>query len=313
MKTDLKAKSVDELLLEFSNKTPKNYCTKRLSFEGVNNKDVYNITAPFKYGEDTLIIGRVEERKSEMSEAIFFKRMDDDRWIKKNDMPTLKLQDPFITKVNDEFILGGVEIRYKEDNENIIRYKTVFYKGNDLNKLKRFAEGPELMKDIRLVQLSSGKILVFTRPKNESEGANIGYLILNSLDELSAESILNAKLLKNQFSKAEWGGANCLYELSNGLIGVLGHIAKFDEHGNRHYYSASFAFNVKTGQALPMKIIAIRKNFEGGAYKRKDLIDVIFSGGIVRRSDGKAELYCGVSDAEAHRIVIDDPFIEYEK
>lgn len=313
MKTTLKAKSVDELLLEFSDANLQSCCSKRLNFQGVGDRDVYNITAPFKYGQDTLIIGRVEKRDSESSESVFFKNADNNTWIKKEGMDILKLQDPFITKVNDEFILGGVEIRYKEKDKNTILYKTVFYRGNSLENLERFSEGPELMKDIRLVQLNNGKILVFTRPKNEQDGAYIGYLILNSLSELNAENILNAKLFKNQFIKDEWGGANGLYKLSNGLIGVLGHIAKFDNDGNRHYYSTSFAFNPETGETSPIKIIAIRKNFEDGAYKRKDLKDVIFSGGILRREDGKAELYCGVSDAEAHKVLINDPFIQYEK
>ena len=58
----------------------------------------------------------------------------------------------------------------------------------------------------------------------------------------------------------------------------------------------------------PMKLIAVRDNFALGAAKRKDLIDVIFSGGLERNKNKKAMLYCGVSDAEGHRIEIDDPF-----
>lgn len=62
----------------------------------------------------------------------------------------------------------------------------------------------------------------------------------------------------------------------------------------------------------PIKIIATRSNFEKGEFKRKDLIDVIFSGGLIRHKDGYAELYVGASDAEAHKIVIPDPFLQYE-
>jgi len=109
------------------------------------------------------------------------------------------------------------------------------------------------------------------------------------------------------------GGANELHILKNGLIGVLGHIACFDNSGNRHYYPMTFAFNMKTKEASPIKIIATRKNLPAGDYKRKDIIDVIFSGNIVRKENAKAELYCGVSDAEAHKILIDDPFLEYEE
>lgn len=40
--------------------------------------------------------------------------------------------------------------------------------------------------------------------------------------------------------------------------------------------------------------------------------DVVFSGGIGRRGDGMADLYAGISDAEAHRLTIVDPFLRFE-
>ena len=61
-----------------------------------------------------------------------------------------------------------------------------------------------------------------------------------------------------------------------------------------------------------MQIIATRADFPPGASKRPDLEDVIFSGGLVRLPDGKAWFYAGLSDAEAGRILIDDPFVDYE-
>ena len=48
--------------------------------------------------------------------------------------------------------------------------------------------------------------------------------------------------------------------------------------------------------------------FGRDALDAVDLIDVIFSGGLERNKNKKAMLYCGVSDAEGHRIEIDDPF-----
>lgn len=59
-----------------------------------------------------------------------------------------------------------------------------------------------------------------------------------------------------------------------------------------------------------MKMIARRSDFESGESKRPDLADVIFSGGLVRRKDGTAQLYCGVGDAQAHMRLIKDPFLE---
>jgi len=110
----------------------------------------------------------------------------------------------------------------------------------------------------------------------------------------------------------EWGGCNELQLLKNGKVGVLSHIAKYDEAGNRHYYSTVFCFDPENGEYSPMKIIAIRDNFKEGPSKREDIRDVIFSGGLVRK-DGTAQLYCGVSDAQGHRLTIDDPFASFEK
>ena len=57
-----------------------------------------------------------------------------------------------------------------------------------------------------------------------------------------------------------------------------------------------------------MKIIAVRDDFPPGEAKREDLTDVLFSGGLVQLGSGEVELYVGVSDAEAHKIRIPDPF-----
>lgn len=307
-----KPRSVDELLQQYK-KQNKFYTSQKLIFDIHDDRDVYNITAPFKIGEEYFIAGRVEKRDSELSEVMFFVQQGE-KWIKKEGTPILKLQDPFITKINGEFIFGGVEVYPHPTQLGCLGYRTAFYRGKDIYSLEKFAVGPEMMKDIRLLELDNGKILIFTRPQGEIGGrGTIGYIIINSLDELSPEKILEAKLFENQFLKSEWGGANELHRLSNGLIGVLGHIAKFDEEGNRHYYSMTFAFNPTNGEFTQMKIVATRSDFGKAEYKREDLIDVIFSGGIIRNKNGESELYCGISDAEAHKITIDDPFLEYEK
>lgn len=307
-----KPQSVDELLQEYK-KQNKSYKSEKLIFDIQDNRDVYNITAPFKMSEEYIIAGRVEKRDSEISETIFFVQQEK-VWIKKEGAPILKLQDPFFTVIKGELIFGGVEVYSNPIQAGCLGYRTAFYKGKNIYSLEKFAVGPAMMKDIRLLELDNGKILVFTRPQGEIGGrGTIGYIIIDSLDELSEDKILAAKLFKNQFLKSEWGGANELHRLSNGLVGVLGHIAKFDEEGNRHYYSMTFAFNPTDGEITPMKIVAIRSDFGEAEYKRKDLTDVIFSGGMIRNKNGQSELYCGVSDAEAHKITIDDPFLEYEK
>jgi hypothetical protein len=94
---------------------------------------------------------------------------------------------------------------------------------------------------------------------------------------------------------------------------VLGHIASFDEDGARHYHAMTFAFHPNTMEKTAMKLIARRSDFPAGPAKRSDLNDVIFSGGLVRKMGGLAELYVGASDAEAYMIEIPDPFLEYEQ
>jgi hypothetical protein len=89
---------------------------------------------------------------------------------------------------------------------------------------------------------------------------------------------------------------------------VLGHIASFDSMGDRHYYPITCEYKQSSNKLIDMKIIATRSYFPEGDAKRSDLQDVLFSGGLIFREDDKVELYVGVSDAEAHKAVIPNPF-----
>lgn len=305
-----KAISVDKMLLEFENGKTRDLFSK-IKFTGIEEgKDIYNITAPFCDGDKTYIAGRVEARDSEDSQVVFFLKQEDEFALDR-DIEPLQLQDPFIAKVQDKWILGGVEIFDDVEKPGQLNYRTIFYQGDSIQNLKPFAKGPDRMKDIRLCDLKDGRILVMTRPQGEVGGrGKIGYTIIHNLEELGIESICQAKLLENQFLPEEWGGCNELHLLSEGKVGILSHVAKYGKEGERHYYSTAFCFNYEEGTYSPMKIIAVRANFAEGPAKREDLEDVIFSGGLLR-NNGKAELYCGVSDAEGHKITIEDPFLVF--
>lgn len=299
-----------ELLLEYETKNyPVN--SSKIKFKPRDNtKDIYNITAPFFCNGAEWIAGRQEARDSEYAKIAFFKKSEDG-WEEVETKP-ISLQDPFVAKLKDELVLGGVEV-FEEEEGGCLNYRTVFYRGTSVENLERFAKGPDKMKDIRLCELEDGRILVFTRPQGEQGGrGKIGYMIIDKLEDLKEESILKAQIMENQFVSEEWGGANELHRLAGGKIGVLSHIASYDEEGNRHYYSTAFSFHPADGAYTPMKIIAVRSDFKPGPSKRQDLVDVIFSGGLIRLKDNKAELYCGVSDAEGQMAVIEDPFTEYE-
>jgi hypothetical protein len=283
---------------------------ERILFTGVGNNDVYNITAPFDDEGEKVIAGRVESRDSESSTVVFYIQGSDGVWAPREGAPTFGLQDPFFTRIGGDLVLGGVQTFPHPTNPHGLMWRTMFYKGSSIATLQPFFKGPDGMKDLRIIELRDGSIGIFTRPQGEKGGrGKIGYVRIPSLDALSIEVINEAPLLKGQFNDDEWGGANELHLLADGRVGVLGHIACFDEQGDRHYYPMSFFFDPADESHSPIRLIAQRSDFLPGSTKRKDLIDVVFSGGLVRQPNGTAVFYAGISDAEAHRITIPDPFI----
>ncbi|MDP3543957.1 MAG: DUF1861 family protein [Elusimicrobiota bacterium] len=282
---------------------------RKLSFTGIGGRDAYNPTAPFKArfrGRAVEVLAaRVEARDSEESETIFFEKSRG-RWRPLAGAPRLKLQDPFVVRIGGVLVLGGVET-FPQDGG--LGYRTVFYRGASLSTLKRFAAGPDGMKDIRLAELPGGKLLVVTRPQGESGGrGKIAMTVLDGLGALEPGAISRATILEGLFRADEWGGANELHLLNDGRVGILGHVARFDEKGGRHYYPMAFTVDPATGRRTPMKILLERGRLPAGASKRPDLEDILFSGGLIRGKNGTAALYVGAGDAEAYRVEIADPF-----
>ena len=282
--------------------------TGKIHFTGVGGYDVYNITAPFASANKTVIAGRVEPRDQENSTVIFFEE-NDGVWTPIPDAPIFELQDPFVTVIHNELVFGGVEI---EEYEGRLIWKTIFYRGTDIFSLTEFFQGPVGMKDIRLCDLNNGSIGIFTRPQGPIGGrGTIGYAQVNQLEQLTVDVIESATLLEGMFHPMDWGGVNDTCLLDNGEIGVLAHVACYENDRidlERHYYATSFIYSPARKQYRDYKIIAIRDQFEDGPAKRKSLSDVIFSSGL-RWVGGRTILYAGVSDTEAHWIEINDPFL----
>lgn len=292
-----------------------------LVFKGVPGFDVYNCSVPFMWGGQCYIYGRVEKRNEwASSTARLFKRTGKDEFTLTENSMIYQLEDPFVSKIGDEIVLGGTHVQY---NCGKLRgFFCYFYRGMDLEEMRYFTTGPADMKDIRLVQMPDG-IGVFSRPRNEAvrekygSGSVIGFTVIHDLNELSAEVIENAPVVEGLFDKDEWGGCNQLYMLDSGLIGIIGHrsYASTDTDGTNLdvYVNYSFVMDPRTRKALNQKIIGTRLSYPAGGAKKAGLKDCTFTSGIVMRSDGMADLYSGLGDVCEGRTVIDYPFKGFGK
>lgn len=306
-------KSCFELLEDFKQREEKEKIPpgEKLKFEGVGDKDVYNPTAPFEVDGVTYILGRVESRHSEIdTESIFFTEKDG-VWSPDKSKLVFKMQDPFVTKIDNEIIVGGVETSPAPTpkNADALTWKTVFYKGKNLNDLEKFAEGPEGMKGIRIIKLRNGKILVSTRPgsvgsrEKDGIGGKIGFTIIDSLDELNVENINKSKIIEGLFTEGEWGGTNELHLLDDNKVGVLGHKACFkneEREEKKCYYGITFVFDLESEQVSGEKIMATAECFGKGEAKRENLKNVFYPGGL-KIENNEVMLYGGVRDTEAGR------------
>lgn len=290
--------------------------SKRIRFKGPRKQDVYNITAPFRIKRTKHILGRVEPRELEDTTItqFFKKKKNSDTWVPEDGLPSFHLQDPAIKLINGQYVLSGVEVENRPRKEGL-SYRTVFYKGRDLNNLRKFAQGPWGMKGIRLIELPDKKIGVFTRPQGKKGGrGKIGFTIVDSLSQLSPRVFSRAPLISKHFAKGEWGGVNDAVVLNNGKIGVLGHVARFSKDKTlRFYYPIAFCFDPKTREFSTFRLLVRRAELPEGEAKRPDLYNVVYPGGIVRQKDHTAKLYVGVGDAEAYEVTIKDPFEYYEE
>ena len=293
------------------------YDSARVTFCGVEGFDVYNPSIPFVWNGKMYIYGRVEKRSEWARSWIrLFENTGKDEWTLVPDSMIYQLEDPYISIINGTMVMGGTHVRYKQGRGET--YFGYFYRGTDLNDLHYFTTGPEYMKDIRLVQLTNGKIGVFSRPRSEEvrrkygSESIIGFTIIDHLDELTGELIESAPVIDGLFGKDEWGGCNQAYMLSSGLIGVIGHKSyRWINHEGQEiltYLNFSFLFDPLKHEASDIKIIGSRSCYPEGPAKRPDLVDCAFTGGIVGRNDGKVDLYSGIGDCEVGRITIDNPF-----
>lgn len=306
-------------IIELRNEFEQNkqiYESVKLVFHGVEGYDVYNPSVPFTWGDREYVFGRVEKReKWARSYTALFEHSGPDEWTLVQDSVVYQLEDPFVSILEDQLVMGGTHVRFRAGN--IDTYYDYFYKGADVKELEYFTTGPDLMKDIRLVQMGHHQIGVFSRPrsneikKDYGSESMVGFTVIDVLDRLTSETVQDAALIPGIFGKDEWGGCNQALMLDSGSIGVIGHRCyKSLVNGieMQTYLNISFIYDRENNRAVDQKIIGTRSCYPDGPAKAPHLADCAFTSGIVPRKDGKVDLYSGIGDCECGRITIDNPF-----
>lgn len=314
---DRKMKRCQEQVEEFV-KSRKVQKGEILKFQGIEDADVYNPSVTFQSNGITVMAGRVQQREGTLSKVVFFSE-EDGVWTPIVGAPEFELEDPFVTMIQNEIVLGGVRLVW--EGKQLKYWVTDFYRGKDINHLTYVTSGPTHMKDVRLVELKDGRIGVFSRPQGQKMIdkygciAKIGFTVVNCLEEVNAVIIENAPFIEGLFLPDEWGGCNQLHSLKNGLIGVIGHKAYGVDSADEkilHYYGMAFVIHPETREMSELKIISSRDCFPEGPARHERLKDVTFTAGIIRNVDNTAVLYTGLSDCQVGRITIPDPFAAYE-
>ena len=286
-----------------------------LTFEGAEGFDVYNCSLPFT-GTDgkKYIYGRVENPEEWANSTVWlFEQTGKDTFRHVPNSMIYQLEDPFLQRIHGELILGGTHVR--KSRGKVETYYCYFFRGDE-TCMTYFTTGPDYMKDVRLVEMANGKIGVFSRPRQGTyaDGAlsQIGFTVIDNLDDLDADVIAQAPCLKGLLSDGEWGGVNQAYLLESGRIGVIGHMSyeDTDENGDflQIYVNTAFILDPEMRTVTDPVIIGTKSCYPDQVPKRPFLADCCFTTGILPREDGLVELYSGVGDADEGRVTIDNPF-----
>lgn len=307
-------KPIEELISNYE--TSKIIYKKGLLEFDVDGYDVYNCSLPFEFEGKIYVWGRVEKREDwATSLTMLFEKSDGGKFVRKAGVEALPIEDPFIVKIHDEYVLGGSHV--VKEKGLIKTYYMYFYRGKSPFSLKYFTTGPDYMKDIRLVELEDGRIGLFSRPRCQAiideygTESQIGFTIVNSLDEIDAEVIENAEYIPGIFAPKEWGGINQAISFGDGQIGLIGHQCYNlyqDDLEYPVYVNTAIVYDYINKRISEKKVIGVREDYPPTESKLKTLCKCAFTTGILLKTDNRVELYSGLSDVGEGMIEIPNPF-----
>ena len=284
-------------------------------FAGVDGFDVYNCSAPFVFRGRRHVFGRVERRDLWVaSRTMLFAETEPDAFERVAAFEPLPLEDPCVTVVGGEFVLGGTAVR--KEGDTIVSFHADFFRGPDPLHLAYFASGPELMKDIRLAPFAPDRIGVFSRPRGEAIRAKYGSEAIGgdteiaSRDSHTPEAVQAARIVPDLFGKDEWGGCNQCHVLPDGRIGVAAHLScpgPLAPNGvpRQIYCNAAFVFDPAAHRATRPRIVATRALHAPAPCKVPHLDDCAFTSGFDFRPDGLVDVWSGLGDAAEGRLALD--------
>lgn len=288
-----------------------------LTFTGMDGRDVYNCSAPFRLDGVKHLYGRVERRSIWSDSAVYlFRETAPDCFAPVPGSRLYPMEDPAVCLWDDRLLLSGIHVT--KEQGMIRSYGTYFFRGRVAQAAapEYFTTGPQGMKDIRVVKLPEG-FGVFTRPGN-----TVGYTVLDSLEKLTPAALEHAADT-GLIEPTGHGGVNQCFPLEGGCIGLIGHEAyatrpvgapeTVDWYGLHHSYVAIAAvYDPAENRVRHSRIVATATCFQKSACKvtpvGQPMDDVVFPSGILWRSDGCIDLYAGVGDATEQRLTLEDPF-----
>lgn len=213
------------------------------------------------------------------------------------DAQEVRGEDPALTRINRRLANGAIENiwllsvvdaqPYPFKPNELRDLHTRFYAGTSLDALEHVADGPEGMKDIRVVRGNpeSTELHVFGRPRLSEANGNITHTIVDSLEKLNAKAILDAPYVDERMFPSingVWGGVNDAVQVSPDRYILACHRAWRTGEHSVHYEPVLFGYDVRKKGVIDLGTLATSVDFPKGKVKNNedvDLGDVVFTGG----------------------------------